>query len=70
MFIYNLNWVATKCLPQVKFTFIEENLGGENTWWNFTFKDVKFYEDYALWFEIKESAYGNRDKMIYGWLLL
>ena len=32
MFIYNLNWVATKCLPQVKFTFIEENLGGENTW--------------------------------------
>ena len=65
MFIHNLNWVVTKCLPQVKFTFVEKNLGWENTWWNFTFKDVKFYEDCALWFEIKKRAYGNRDKMIY-----
>ena len=31
--------------PQVKFTFTEENLEGENTLWNFTFKDVKFYKD-------------------------
>ena len=44
MFIHSLNWVVIKYLPQVKFTFIEENLGGENTWCNFTFKDVKFYE--------------------------
>ena len=45
MFINIQNWVVTKYLPQVKFTFIEENLGGENTWWNFTFKDLKLYED-------------------------
>ena len=31
MFIHSLNWVVIKYLPQVKFTFIEENLGGENT---------------------------------------
>ena len=70
MFIHNLNWVVTKCLPQVMFTFIEDNLGGENAWWNYTFKDVKFYDDYALWFEIEKTGNGNRDKMIYVWLLL
>ena len=32
MLIHNLNWVVTKCLHQVKFTFMDENLGGENTW--------------------------------------
>ena len=31
MFILSLNWVVTKYfLPQVKFTFIEENLRAEN----------------------------------------
>ena len=32
LFIHYLNWVVTKCLPQAKFTFIEKNLIGENTW--------------------------------------
>ena len=45
MFIDSLNRLAATYLPQVIFTFIEENFGGENTWWKFTFKNVKFYED-------------------------
>ena len=48
MVIRRLNWVVTKYLPQVKFTFIEENFGEENIWRNFTFKDVKLFEDCAL----------------------
>ena len=56
MFIHSLNWFFTKYLLQLKLAFIEEILGGENTWWNFTFKRVQFYEDWVLWFEMKKNA--------------
>ena len=43
MLMHKLNWVLTEYLHQANLTFIEENLGGENKFWNFNFKRVNFY---------------------------
>ena len=48
MLIYNLNRVVTKCLPQVKFTFIEGKFGRRKYVVKFYFKICKILQGLSL----------------------
>ena len=64
MFIHSLNWVLTKYLPQLKLTFIEEILGGENTWWNLLSNLYSFMRTKNCGSRWEKNICGNREEII------